>query len=69
MYLPPYSPDFNPIEEPFSYLKSYILQHVQQFHANVSSGEDHRVFMFIHEALLTMTKQHIKGWFHDCGYI
>ena len=25
--LPPYSPDYNPIEETFSYLKAYLRQH------------------------------------------
>jgi hypothetical protein len=27
LYLPPYSPDMNPIEEVFSYIKAYLRQH------------------------------------------
>ena len=27
LFLPPYSPDYNPIEELFSYLKYYLKEH------------------------------------------
>ena len=27
LYLPPYSPDYNPIEETFSYVKTYLRRH------------------------------------------
>ena len=27
MFLPPYSPDLNPMEEAFSYINSYLRQH------------------------------------------
>ena len=27
LYLPPYSPDFNPAEEAFSYVKCYLRKH------------------------------------------
>ena len=30
MYLPPYSPDLNPIEETFSYIKYYLKDHDQE---------------------------------------
>jgi transposase len=31
LYLPPYSPDLNPIEEFFSELKAYIRRHWQKY--------------------------------------
>lgn len=31
LYLPPYSPDFNPIEEFFSELKAFIQRHWQKY--------------------------------------
>lgn len=31
IYLPPYSPDLNPIEEAFSYVKAHIRRHGQEF--------------------------------------
>ena len=27
LFLPPYSPDYNPIEETFSYIKGYLKEH------------------------------------------
>ena len=37
-YLPPYSPDFNPIETSFSLLKAYIRRHTDEAALWASSG-------------------------------
>ena len=61
MYLPPYSPDLNPIELAFSYVKGYLKEH-QDFlsfmpHMNV-----------VRAAFNTITPQQCKGWILKSGY-
>ena len=38
LYLPPYSPDFNPIEEFFAELKAFIKQNWRIYEANIEQG-------------------------------
>jgi transposase len=68
-YLPAYSPDFNPIEEMFSYIKSYIRRHGNQLRAAMESGDKAEPFLFLYLAVSTVTANHAQGWFHDCGYM
>lgn len=37
-YLPPYSPDLNPIEEAFSKIKHFIRRHNTYYEATVGDG-------------------------------
>ena len=59
-YLPPYSPDFNPIERAFSKLKTWLRT------AKARTREA------LEEALLAaaawITEQDAKNWFDHCGY-
>lgn len=41
IYLPPYSPDLNPIEEFFAELKAFIKRNWQVYEANPDQGFDH----------------------------
>jgi transposase len=58
--LPPYSPDFNPIEEAFSKIKG-ILRKVE---ARTREG----LVEAIGKALDTITVTDISGFFEHCGY-
>ena len=69
MYLPPYSPDFNPIEECFSFVKAYIRRHGSRFRGEVETGHKDRPFVFLYEALNTVNSRHSWGWFHDSKYV
>ena len=40
IYLPPYSPDFNPIEEFFAELKAFIKHHWQSYKECLDQGFD-----------------------------
>lgn len=60
IYLPPYSPDFNPIEQAFSKLKSYLRA------ACARSRE--ALMEVIGEALNTITASDALGYFEHCGY-
>ena len=59
-HLPPYSPDFNPIEEAFSKLKAALRR------ANARTADHLRVATWA--ALTTITQTDIAGWFSHSGY-
>jgi transposase len=60
VYLPPYSPDFNPIEQAFSKLKSYLRE---------ACARSQDVLMeVISKALSTITVSDAEGYFEHCGY-
>ncbi len=60
LLLPPYSPDFNPIEEAFSKIKGFLRK------AKARSKEG--LLEAMGWALKTVTARDAKGWFGHCGY-
>jgi transposase len=60
IYLPPYSPDFNPIEGAFSKLKSYLM-------AACARSQD-TLMEVIGKALSTISTSDALGYFEHCGY-
>ncbi len=60
IYLPPYSPDFNPIEGAFSKLKSYLR-------AACARSQD-TLMEVIGKALSTISISDALGYFEHCGY-
>jgi hypothetical protein len=69
LYLPAYSPDYNPIEEGFSAMKAWIRRN-RDF-ANEMLGQHATadpiamLCTAVHEAMMP---QSIIGWFRDCGH-
>jgi len=59
--LPPYSPDFNPIEKMWSKIKALLRA------AKARCFED--LVQAMAEALQKVTPSDIQGWFQSCGYI
>jgi len=59
-YLPPYSPDYNPIEKMWSKIKSYLRK--------VEARTPDALFQSIGDALASVTFQDIENWFASCGY-
>ena len=59
-YLPPYSPDLNPIELMWSKIKSIIRKFL------VTNMEE--LFLAIDEAFKRVTADNAQGWFSYCGY-
>lgn len=63
IYLPPYSPNFNPIEETFSFIKGWLRRHETEYtNAN-------QLPWLIQGAIAEITRQIALAWFSDCGYI
>lgn len=57
--LPPYSPDFNPIEEMFSKFKERLRR--------VGARTKKKVYEAVGDALRQMRRQDIMGWFQEAG--
>lgn len=60
VYLPPYSPDFNPIELAFSKLKSYLRR--------VQARTQDALDAAISAGLARITPADAHGWIRHCGY-
>ncbi|KAF8581937.1 hypothetical protein K439DRAFT_1250110, partial [Ramaria rubella] len=63
MYLPPYSLDFNPIEECFSDMKSVIRRYGTQFREVLNSKNETAIMGFLLNTLTTVMPQQANGWF------
>ena len=61
LFLPAYSPDFSPIEETFSKLKTYLRRAGARTREALQEA--------ICQALLTISAQDAQGWFRHCCYL
>jgi transposase len=59
-FLPPYSPDLNPIEKMWSKVKAFLRR------AKARTQEE--LYKAIGAALEMVTAQDAEGWFQSCGY-
>jgi transposase len=60
LYLPPYSPDFNPIEQAFSKVKGLLRRAGARTHAALVEA--------MGVALDAITARDARGFFGECGY-
>ncbi len=60
LFLPPYSPDLNPIEEAFSKMKGIARKAAARTRGTLDGA--------ICEALSAVTPEDAAGWFSHCGY-
>ena len=68
IFLPPYSPDYNPIELAFSSIKAYIRRKGDIARATMLDDDDTDVMLFLNEAVFSVTEDDVKGWFNHSGY-
>jgi transposase len=61
LFLPAYSPDFSPIEETFSKIKTFLRRAGARTREALEEA--------ICQALLTVTSQDAHGWFRHGGYL
>lgn len=62
LYLPPYSPDLNPIEEAFSYVKSYLRKHDNILQSGIP------LTSVIKVAFDSISELQCNAWITDSGY-
>ena len=63
-YLPPYSPDLNPIEEAFSKIKAFICHHRDYYGSTTSDG----IMFDMYEIVDIITPDDEAGYFIHTGY-
>lgn len=62
IFLPPYSPDYNPAEELFSYVKYYLKGHDEILQC-INTPID-----VLKSAFESVTASNCNAWISDCGY-
>ena len=60
-FLPPYSPDLNPIEKMWSKIKAHLRK--------IKARTSETLIAAIREALRSVTASDVMGWFQECGYV
>ena len=68
-FLPPYSPDYNPIELTFSAMKDRLRRngaYLRMAMTDLGVDEVHSCLM---QALYETSQEDYYGWYHHCGYI
>ena len=60
-YLPPYSPDYNPIEQCWSKIKTALRAAKARTREALEEA--------LRQALLTITEADVRAWFAHCGYL
>jgi hypothetical protein len=63
-YLPPYSPDLNPIEESFSQIKHFLCQNQDYYAATQGDG----ILFDMYEVLDIVMVEDALGYFAHAGY-
>jgi hypothetical protein len=70
LYLPPYSPDLNPIEEGFSALKAWVRRNRDFVLGELSGDQTCEPYEMLWKGVFeTMTPEKIRGWYRNSGYI
>ena len=59
-YLPPYSPDYNPIEMAWSKVKTFLR--------GIGARTRRKLSRSLQAALVQVTAQDAEAWFRHCGY-
>lgn len=60
-YLPPYSPDLNPIEKMWSKIKAYLRKEKVRIVSRLPDA--------VEKAFSTVTSSDCLGWFRSCNYV
>jgi transposase len=68
-FLPPYSPDYNPIEFAFSAIKANFRHRLPGVENDASVANETDILMAIQESVFSITFQDAYGWFSRCGYV
>lgn len=68
-FLPPYSPDYNPIELAFSAMKYHLRANGEYARMAMTQMADEDIYITLMKALLSISPTDIQGWYGLCGYV
>ena len=68
-FLPPYSPDYNPIELAFSAMKYHLRRDGEYVRMAMTELSDMEISCTLSLALYQISEADIFGWYRHCGYI
>ena len=68
-FLPPYSPDYNPIELAFSAMKYHLQRNGDYVRFAMTDMTDREIYLALQDALYQVTPNHCYGWYRHCGYV
>jgi hypothetical protein len=68
-FLPPYSPDYNPIELAFSAMKYHLRRNGEYVRLAMTELSDEDIYFTFSMALYEVAGDGAFGWFRHCGYI
>lgn len=68
-FLPPYSPDFNPIELAFSSMKHHLRRNGDYVRMAMTQMADSDIYITLLKALYEITPRDAFEWYRYCGYI
>lgn len=68
-FLPPYSPDYNPIELAFSKFKAHIRSRETKFRIMDQTEEEMEIHLFLLDAIFSVSVEDAQGYFRHCEYI
>jgi len=68
-FLPPYSPDYNPIELAFSCMKYHLRRNGEYVRMVMTQMSDAEIYLCLLRALYTITSDDCRGWYRYCGYV
>jgi transposase len=67
-FLPPYSPDLNPIELSFNDLKNRLRREGDDFRHIDYDGDEADIIALLHEKVMSVSREHAEKWFRWSGY-
>ena len=68
-FLPPYSPDYNPIELAFSAMKYRLRRNGDYVRMAMTEMNMDEIYVCLMKALFATSRQDCFGWFRHCGYV
>jgi len=68
-FLPPYSPDYNPIELAFSKFKMRVKSREAEFRTLDQDEQEMEIHLFLLDAMFSVSAEDARGYFRHCKYI
>lgn len=69
VYLPTYSPDYDPIEEGFSSIKAWLCANRDYVLGELTGEETCNLYAMLWQAVYSINADKAYGWFHNSGYL